>query len=173
MSHTSKGKCKVKCSLDVLKQVISQKFPSWVKHMQSSEKLDLTYYNYYGKVETTDNAIVLPGIQHSKVKKIEATPGLGFCDIGFRLADGTVENGTWETQMDNMEVNRKYSDVIEQLTASIAEEKGKEFIRSGIIPGLSITGREETDTAITFSIGGAVDVDEIERVGRRINNPIG
>ena len=166
MSHTAKAKCKMKCSLDVLKRIIQQKFPEWAKHIQSSNANDLEYYNFNGQVESNDNALIIPGVMRSKSKGISAAPGVGYCDIGFHLSD----DGTWESQLDPMELQYgKYKNLMQQIEGSIAEEKGKEFIQAGIIPGLSIQSREESDDEITFKIGGTIDVENVEKVGRRMN----
>lgn len=168
MSHTTKAKCKIKCSLDVLKRVISNKFPEWETHIKTSNALDLPFYNYGGQKETENNGLVVPGQHHSKKEGVPAAKGLGYADVGFHLVDGDVLSGTWEALKDDYELRGKYANITETVNASIAEEKGNEFVRSGMIPGLKVTDRTENNDEITFRVGGFIDVEDVERTARRM-----
>jgi len=99
MSHWTKGKLKMKCSLAVLQRALIKVMPSWKDHIKVSESGELTAYNSYTGSSSKGYHLVVPGGDNpmgGKVAGVRSAPGLSYADVGFKKN----KDGTWSVQID-------------------------------------------------------------------------
>ena len=176
MSHTATAKCKMKCSVDILKKIIKNKLPKWEKSMVADAQGGITWYNFYGKVGGKDAYIVIPGRNNTKLNSGNQAEYVGSHDIAITLSEGTPQDGVWEFKSDNMEILNSYdqnmpvdyknfSKIIE---GEIPAMKIEEFVDSSGVSGLRQRKVSENGREVVFEIDGDVDIDELQRVANKL-----
>jgi len=94
MSHWTKGKANLTCSVDQMARALVNIMPQWRNYIKVDESGQLRIHNYYTRQgDPSPVHIMVPCDQNTKM---EGTPGVRYADMGLRKE----EDGTWSFSID-------------------------------------------------------------------------